>query len=426
MSAPQRLHLDKDKLKQHFDVSHFGINAILRGMQLTLVGASRALQNPDLFTSKHYKQAIKAVILGYVIRLLIALPISGIKLLIWLLSFAFPLDRVSWDDSVVSGLSFIEEHVLQAPLFFMSLMRYISPTLDDLFMASLLWVDLTYVQKHRPDVDSSELSKMYMPPPPLEDRQQQRLQLKRPPLSKDLSDPVKLRAMYYPPLKLYHADDVRDHRVRTADSFTRFLRRFARKAALSLAVYAASFVPYAGRLVLPAASFWTFKRAVGLGPASVIFGTGVLLPRRYLVVFLQSYYASRSLVRDLLEPYFKRIVFTAEEKRKWFRSREGLLFGFGIGFYLLLKVPLIGVLIYGIAEASTAYLITKVTDPPPPPSHSQGFAQTQLEWRNKQRFLSLSLSNLDALHDQPSADEKMDRYPAASSRSNAEPKEDAD
>ncbi len=69
------------------------------------------------------------------------------------------------------------------------------------------------------------------------------------------------------------------------------------------------------------------------------------------MVFLQSYFASRGLVRELLEPYFARIRFSAEEKRRWFRSREGLLFGFGIGFYVLLRVPLLGVLIYGIAEA---------------------------------------------------------------------------
>lgn len=40
MASPQQLHLDKDKLKQQFDVSHFDINAILRGMQLTLVGGT--------------------------------------------------------------------------------------------------------------------------------------------------------------------------------------------------------------------------------------------------------------------------------------------------------------------------------------------------------------------------------------------------
>lgn len=59
-------------------------------------------------------------------------------------------------------------------------------------------------------------------------------------------------------------------------------------------------------------------------------------------------------MRELLEPYFSRVKFTSEQKRKWFRDREGLLFGFGVGFYLLIKVPLLGVLIYGIAEASTA------------------------------------------------------------------------
>jgi len=43
MSATQRVNLDKDKLKQQFDVSHFDINAILRGMQLTFVGGTGLL-----------------------------------------------------------------------------------------------------------------------------------------------------------------------------------------------------------------------------------------------------------------------------------------------------------------------------------------------------------------------------------------------
>lgn len=206
--------------------------------------------------------------------------------------------------------------MLQAPLFFMSLMRYVTPTLDDLFMASLNWVDQTYSQKHKHD-----------------------------------ADPSRLRAAYYPSLRLYRPTDGRTHSSSTAESVSLFVYRFARKGVLSLVVFWLSYLPYVGRFVLPAASFWTFNRAVGLGPASVIFGTGVLLPRRYLVIFLQSYFASRSLVRELLEPYFARIKFSSEEKRKWFRAREGLLFGFGIGFYVLLRVPLLGVLIYGIAEA---------------------------------------------------------------------------
>ncbi|KAL2132864.1 hypothetical protein VTI74DRAFT_3210 [Chaetomium olivicolor] len=382
--------LNINRLKKQFDVSNFDFNAVLRGMQLTLVGAHRALQNPQIFTSQHYKQAAIAVAVGIVIRLLIAFPIFGIKVLLWFLSLIFPLDRVTWDDSLVNGLSFIENHVLQAPLFFMSLMRYITPTLDDLFMSSLNWVDQTYVQKHKHD-----------------------------------ADPSQLRAMYYPQLRLYRPTDGRTHSSSTAESATLFLYRFVRKGAISLAIFALSYVPYIGRFVLPAASFWTFKRAVGLGPASVIFGTGVFLPKRYLVIFLQSYFASRSLVRELLEPYFARIRFTKEEKRKWFRSREGLLFGFGIGFYTLVKVPLLGVLIYGIAEASTAYLITKVSDPPPPPSESEGFAASQAEWRNKQKFLSLSMWNLDDgahSHDKPPPYSEVDPHPVGSSPAAQQPR----
>lgn len=77
-------------------------------------------------------------------------------------------------------------------------------------------------------------------------------------------------------------------------------------------------------------------------------------------------------------------------------------------------------------DKSTAYLITKVTDPPPPPSHSHGFAQTQLEWRNKQKFLSLSLSNLDALHDQSPSVEEAGLKSGAPKQSDAEPEEDVD
>lgn len=53
---------------------------------------------------------------------------------------------------------------------------------------------------------------------------------------------------------------------------------------------------------------------------------------------------------------------------------------------------------YGVAEASTAYLITKITDPPPPPAESKEFAETQVTWKNKHDFLQLSLDNLDKLN----------------------------
>ena len=229
-------------------------------------------------------------------------------------------------------------------------------------MQSLQWVDMTYVQKHKGD------------------------------------SPDHLRDMYYPNLTRYPKADGSTHSTSTAESISMFFVRFGRKGLLSLAVYSLSYLPYVGRFVLPAASFYTFNKAVGLGPATVVFGTGLFIPRRYLAAFLSSYFASRSLMRELLEPYFARVHFTREQKRNWFHSREGLLFGFGLGFYVLLRVPLLGVLCQGVAEASTAYLITKITDPPPPPNERVIYASTQQIWHNKHEFLSLPISNLDSLH----------------------------
>lgn len=39
--------------------------------------AHRALQNPELFNSEHYKQAACAVLAGIGIRLLVAIPVNG-------------------------------------------------------------------------------------------------------------------------------------------------------------------------------------------------------------------------------------------------------------------------------------------------------------------------------------------------------------
>jgi hypothetical protein len=47
--------------------------------------------------------------------------IVGIRVLFWTMSFVVSLDTVSWDDKILHGLTFIEDHVLQVPLFLMAL-----------------------------------------------------------------------------------------------------------------------------------------------------------------------------------------------------------------------------------------------------------------------------------------------------------------
>lgn len=131
-------------------------------------------------------------------------------------------------------------------------------------MDSLQWVDQTYVQKHKAD------------------------------------DPAKLRAMYYPNLRLYSAQGDTSKQRAPMDAAFAFFLRFGKRAGISLVVYMLSYLPVVGRFVLPAASFYTLNNALGPVPASVIFGSGIFLPRKYLVVFLQSYFSSRSLMRELV------------------------------------------------------------------------------------------------------------------------------
>lgn len=297
-------------------------------------------------------------------------------------SLFYDLGQTTWDDSLIRGLDLVANQVLQVPLFLMTLMRYVTPTLDNMFMESLRWVDQTYVEKHKHE------------------------------------SPDGLRDMFYPNLRQYKQKDGSTHSTSTAESISMMLYRYGRRAGISLAVFALSYVPYIGRLVLPACSFYTFNKAVGLGPACVIFGAGVFLPRHTLVRFLQTYFSSRGLMRELLEPYFARVHFTKQQKKNWFRSREGLLFGFGVGFYTLLQVPLLGVLIYGIAEASTAYLITKITDPPPasnaPSSEMARYLDNQQAWRNKHELVNASLGALDSIRrEQPPSYEEATKADAA-------------
>ena len=53
-----------------------------------------------------------------------------IKATLWSFSLFFDFDSITWDDKLVGGMEFLANSVLQVPFFLMSLMRYITPTLD--------------------------------------------------------------------------------------------------------------------------------------------------------------------------------------------------------------------------------------------------------------------------------------------------------
>ena len=79
----------------------------------------------------------------------------------------------------------------------------------------------------------------------------------------------------------------------------------------------------------------------------------------------------------------------------------------------MIKIPVVGVLVYGIAEASTAYLLTKITDPPPPRDDKKekaAYIESQVRWKNKNKFLSLDIFDLDALDVKKKTDKEHDHH----------------
>lgn len=168
-----------------------------------------------------------------------------------------------------------------------------------------------------------------------------------------------LRPLYSKTLLLY----ARNSSAYSSKGFTLFLRRTMKRLGLGIVLYFLSLVPVVGKLVFPAAGFYSLYRALSedLLLAAVVSCFGLLLfPKRTFIILVHGWLGSRALTRELLEPYFSRIAFSDSQKREWFHDREGVLLGFGLAFYLALRLPLIGPLTYGIATASAAFLITKV------------------------------------------------------------------
>jgi hypothetical protein len=48
------------------------------------------------------------------------------------LSWVVNLERAVWDDKLLNGLDFMNKSVLQVPFLLMTLMRYVTPTLDEM------------------------------------------------------------------------------------------------------------------------------------------------------------------------------------------------------------------------------------------------------------------------------------------------------
>lgn len=329
----------------------FSVVAIIRGFQLAFLGGYRSLQNPTLLNSEYYRQTLVAILISVFLQIVLWAPILLIRFSAAAVGLIFELNRV---DAFVAGLKSFQLNVLNISVFMISASRFFSRQLDNLFLSSLQFIDSVAVSKHPEGAPRFHENLLAL--------SEEKPKSVRPTFSS-------IRAKYA-----------------NSKDFATFVQRHLFKTACNIGVFALGKVPVVGSLLLGAISFLNLNDKIGTVRACAVFMALQVMPKYYSVLFLTTYWGSRNMVHDLLYPYFSRVRFTKIEKEQWVKSREGLLFGFGLCFFLLIrKFPWVGLLIFGFAESSAAYLITKVSDPPPSQtSQLILWNSSQLVW-NKQR-----------------------------------------
>jgi uncharacterized protein involved in cysteine biosynthesis len=111
------------------------------------------------------------------------------------------------------------------------------------------------------------------------------------------------------------------------------LKRLVRYVGLSLCIFAFSLIPFVGS---------------AMGPP------------------LQLLLSARMLSGELLDPYLSMRNMRWDAQRTYLQSHRPALVGFGIPWALIFAVPLVGALVFGLAQAAAAVLVADVLEPDEP------------------------------------------------------------
>ncbi|KAJ1918855.1 hypothetical protein IWQ60_007390 [Tieghemiomyces parasiticus] len=133
-----------------------------------------------------------------------------------------------------------------------------------------------------------------------------------------------------------------------------------RLAALMLVLLA---LPVVGRYVPALANFKLMAGVLGNNLAAAITALTLVLPwtRDLSWPLFKAMLAAQQLNRELLDPYFTRLQMTPKARKAWFKERQSLLLGFVAGFYLLIRLPIIGPAFFVVAQAAMGHWIVNTT-----------------------------------------------------------------
>jgi len=79
----------------------------------------------------------------------------------------------------------------------------------------------------------------------------------------------------------------------------------------------------------------------------------------------QGYLSARGLAWELLDPYLDKLQLDMGQQRKFVATHRAALVGFGLPLIFLMAIPLVGPLMFGLAQGAVAKLVVEVIEAPP-------------------------------------------------------------
>ncbi|ODV77135.1 uncharacterized protein CANTADRAFT_57022 [Suhomyces tanzawaensis NRRL Y-17324] len=322
----------------------FSIWVILRGLQLAILSTYRSLQNPSILYHPTYIPCLTRIAwMSLVVYVLLNGPLYLSKTIVFCGNH-INLFTVNGRTVQASLTQFMHTY-LDLHIFLITLAGYYDPQSDRLFLVNVQFSDSVNNTTYHQNLTKLPCKKV-----------------------------VQQGSTWS-----QHLHDL----LRNCPQFKFFIRRYAKYYLFNLVIYA--LVSYPSRLSTLILCFILFQTVLDkLGSISTFGVIAVLnlLPSHYIGSFLAGYYGVSNLSQDLLLAYFHRINFTKFEQNQWLKSREGVLFGFGLFNYWLIKsYPAFSVIIYTLAQLNMGYLITKLTDVPPSNTNALiNWTSSQLVW----------------------------------------------
>lgn len=102
---------------------------------------------------------------------------------------------------------------------------------------------------------------------------------------------------------------------------------------------------------------------VGLGLATFVLSL-VPVVGQVLGPVLQGYLGARGLAWELLDPYLDKLQLGFAQQRVFVATHRPALVGFGLPLTLLMAIPLVGPLLFGLAQGAAAKLVVDVIEAP--------------------------------------------------------------